>query len=47
VVYPPEEFRSKLTERHHFLKTVMSAPKIFLIGNDNELEELARRKIAI
>ncbi len=41
-VYPPEEFRSKLAEGHHFLKTVSSAPKIFLIGNENELEALAR-----
>jgi hypothetical protein len=43
-VYPPEEFRSKLAGGHHFLKTVSSAPKIFLIGNENELEELAQRK---
>lgn len=41
-VYPPEEFRSKLAGGHHFLKTVFSAPKIFLIGNENELEKLAR-----
>jgi predicted nucleotidyltransferase len=41
-VYPPAEFRSKLAEGHHFLKTVLSAPKIFLIGNENDLEELAR-----
>lgn len=41
-VYPPAEFRSKLAEGHHFLKTVSSAPKIFFIGNENELEELAR-----
>jgi hypothetical protein len=41
-VYPTEEFRSKLAGGHHFLKTVLSAPKIFLIGNENELEELAR-----
>ncbi len=41
-VYPPEEFRSKLAEGHHFLKTILSAPKIFLIGNENELEDLAR-----
>ena len=41
-VYPPEEFRSKLVGGHHFLKTVSSAPKIFLIGNENELEKLAR-----
>lgn len=41
-VYPPEEFKSKLAERHHFLKTVLNGPKLFLIGNQNELEKLAR-----
>jgi len=41
-VYPPEEFRSKLSGGHHFLKSVLNAPKIFLIGNENELEKLAR-----
>jgi predicted nucleotidyltransferase len=46
-VYPPEEFRSKLDGGHHFLKTVLSAPKLFLIGDENELEKLAGREIAI
>ena len=41
-VYPPEEFKSKLAGGHHFLKTVMVGPKLFLIGDENELEELVR-----
>jgi len=41
-VYPPEEFKSKLAQGHHFLKSVLNGPKIFLIGDENELEELAR-----
>jgi predicted nucleotidyltransferase len=41
-VYAFEEFRSKLAENHHFLKTVLNGPKLFLIGDENELEKLAR-----
>jgi predicted nucleotidyltransferase len=40
-VYPPDEFKSKLAGGHHFLKTVLNGPKLFLIGDENELEELA------
>jgi predicted nucleotidyltransferase len=40
-VYPAEEFRSKLDGGHHFLKTVMKGPKLFLIGDENELKKLA------
>lgn len=41
VVYPPEEFRSKLAANHHFLKSVMDGSKFFLIGDQHELEKLA------
>jgi predicted nucleotidyltransferase len=41
-VYPPEEFKAKLAAEQHFIKSVLNSPKIFLIGNKNELEELAR-----
>jgi predicted nucleotidyltransferase len=40
-VYPIDEFRKKATAGHHFIKTVLAGPKIFLIGNENELERLA------
>jgi predicted nucleotidyltransferase len=40
-VYPTDEFRKKAAAGHHFIKTVLAGPKIFLIGNENELERLA------
>lgn len=42
VVYPPEEFRSKLAANHHFLKSVLDDTKFFLIGDQYELEKLAQ-----
>jgi len=41
-VYPVDEFKAKVRGKHHFLKTVLSEPKIFLMGNDNELKTLAQ-----
>ena len=41
IVYPPEEFQAKLKKDNHFLKMIMEGPKIFLIGDQNELEKLA------
>jgi DNA-binding transcriptional ArsR family regulator len=41
-VYPPEEFKAKLFEEHLFFKTVLNSPKIFLIGDRDELDSLAR-----
>jgi predicted nucleotidyltransferase len=41
IVYPPEEFRSKLAADHHFLKTTLIGPKFFLIGDEHELTKLA------
>jgi predicted nucleotidyltransferase len=42
VVYPVDEFRSKLVNDHHFLAAVVEEPVIFLIGDKSELERLAR-----
>jgi predicted nucleotidyltransferase len=41
-VYPPGEFKAKLSEEQHFIKSVLNSPKIFIIGDKNELDELAR-----
>jgi len=41
-VYPPEEFRTKVTTQDHFISTIMKGPKIFLIGDMNELARLAK-----
>lgn len=39
-VYPLDEFRSKVSEGQHFISTVLEAPKIFVIGDNNELDKL-------
>jgi len=38
VVYPPAEFRSKRAQGHPFLAEVLGGEKIFLIGDERELE---------
>jgi len=41
VVYPITEFKQKVKEDHHFVKTVLEGEKIFLIGDEGELAKLA------
>ncbi|MFO7686723.1 MAG: helix-turn-helix domain-containing protein [Desulfobacterales bacterium] len=45
-VYPEAEFAEKLAQGHHFLKSVLSEEKIFLVGDANELEKLAGQRLA-
>lgn len=40
-IYPREEFRRKIHERHHFLTRVMGAPRIMLIGDERDIRRLA------
>lgn len=40
-VYPPSEFRRKARDGHRFLRDVMAGEKIFLIGDEDDLKELA------
>lgn len=42
VVYPVAEFKKKVKEDHHFVKTVLQDEKIFLIGDEDELRRLAQ-----
>jgi predicted nucleotidyltransferase len=44
VVYPVAEFRQKIQSNHHFLKTVLEGDKIFVIGDEDELARLVKRK---
>ncbi len=46
IVNPQEEFRSKLAGNHHFLKTVLEDSRFFLIGDEHELEKLAKKQLA-
>ena len=41
VVYPISEFKQKVRDDHHFVKTVLEGEKIFLIGDEGELRRLA------
>ena len=41
VVFPIDEFKKKVKEDHHFVKTVLEEEKIFVIGDENELRRLA------
>lgn len=41
--YPVDEFRQKVSTSHHFINTVLKEPKIFLIGDENELRRLAQK----
>lgn len=42
-VYPVSEFKRKLAEGHHFLSSILSDKKFFLLGNENELKRLASK----
>jgi len=42
-VYPLNEFRQKVLAEHHFINTVLKEPKIFLIGDENDLRSLAKK----
>jgi uncharacterized protein len=42
VVYPLEEYQKKVKNDHHFVKTVIEGEKIFLVGDDSELNRLVK-----
>jgi len=46
VVYPASEFKQKIRENHHFLKTVLEGDRNFLIGDEDELARLAEKRAA-
>ena len=45
-VYSLEEFLAKLSAGHRFLASVMKKEKIFLIGDQRELEKLVEQRLA-
>jgi predicted nucleotidyltransferase len=42
VVYPVAEFKKKVKDDHHFVKTVLEGEKMFVIGDEDELRRLAK-----
>ncbi|MGC8723792.1 MAG: nucleotidyltransferase domain-containing protein [Acidobacteriota bacterium] len=45
-VYPPAEFSAKAASGHAFLAAVIRGPKVFLIGDADELERLVEKRMA-
>jgi predicted nucleotidyltransferase len=43
-VFTAREWRNKVKDRGSFVVDVLAKPKIFLVGGENELAELSRRK---
>jgi uncharacterized protein len=46
LVYAPNDFRSTISSSRHFLSSVLKTKKVFLIGNECELERLAAKRLA-
>jgi len=43
-VYPQQELAQKLASGHHFLTTVLKEPKLFIIGDQDELDEITKQR---
>lgn len=41
-VYSVDEFRAKVQAKHHFLTTVLAEPKMFVLGEGNQLPRIER-----
>ncbi len=41
-VYPAKEFRKKTKSGNNFLKRVIKGPKLFLVGDEDDLKKLAK-----
>ena len=41
-VYPANELRARIKKEAHFLKRVLAGPKLFVVGDEHELDRLAR-----
>jgi uncharacterized protein len=44
-VFTVEEFRRRMKARDHFIRTVMAAPKLVVIGNEDELTSMGRERV--
>lgn len=45
-VYSEVEFQRRIKTKDHFVTSVLGTEKIFLVGNDDELEEMGRKRPA-
>jgi uncharacterized protein len=45
-VFTPAEYRKRLSQKDHFLSTLSKAQKMFVIGSNDDIEQLARQRVA-
>lgn len=45
-IYSREELARRLASRDHFLKDVLSKPKLFILGNEHEFSTLVEKQLA-
>ncbi len=45
-VYPPDEFETKLRAGHHFLTAVLSEPRMYVVGADDDLVGMRAKWLA-
>jgi uncharacterized protein len=45
-VYPVNEFLAKVSERHHFVTSLINEPKIFLVGDEDDFAKLVEKRLA-
>lgn len=41
-VFTVKEFKKRLAQKDHFISRILDEPKIFILGNENELETMAK-----
>ena len=46
VVYSPDEFQRRSTSGDSFIREVLSKPKLFIVGNEDELRKLTQNQTA-
>lgn len=45
-VYPLREFTGKVESRHHFVEALLRDKKVFLVGDEDDLERLGKKRLA-
>jgi uncharacterized protein len=45
-VYDVRDLQRRLSTRQHFVTAVLDGPKLFVVGSQNELDQLVRRRVA-
>lgn len=42
IIFTPQEFQKRISQKDHFLVEVMNSPKLWILGNENEFRQMAK-----